>query len=73
MINPFTQEVKGDPYKFFFTTCGRSVSCDIQGKRDVDKCLKRRSQQHGNTINPIHRSIEFVYVTKFSILLYLSV
>ena len=73
MINPFTQEVKGDPYKFFFTTCGLSVSCEIQGKRDVDKRLKRQSQQHGNTIKPIHRSIEFMYVTKFSKFCYIFV
>ena len=34
---PFVREVKGDPYKFLCTVCGRQVACDHQGKRDVER------------------------------------
>ena len=33
---PFIREVKGDPYKFFGTICGRQVACNHQGRHDVE-------------------------------------
>ena len=34
---PFIREVKGDPYKFFGTICGRQVACNHQGRHDVER------------------------------------
>ena len=42
---PFVREVKGDPYKFMCTTCGRQVACDHQGKRDVERHIGKAMHQ----------------------------
>lgn len=43
---PFIGEVKGDPYKFWCTTCSRTVSCQHQGKRDVDRHVEKQLHQN---------------------------
>uniref|UniRef100_A0A1X7T8S4 Uncharacterized protein n=1 Tax=Amphimedon queenslandica TaxID=400682 RepID=A0A1X7T8S4_AMPQE len=43
---PSISEVKRDPYKFFCTVCSRSVSCDHQGKRDVERHVSKALHQN---------------------------
>ena len=42
---PFVLEVKGDPYKFLCTVCGRRVACDHQGKPDVERHIGKAMHQ----------------------------
>ena len=42
---PFIREVKGDPYKFFCTVCGRQVACNHQGRRDVERHVSKALHQ----------------------------
>ena len=44
-LYPFINEVKGDPYKFFCSVCSRNVSCDHQGKRDVERHVSKTLHQ----------------------------
>ena len=43
--HPFVREVKGDPYKFLCDVCGRQISCDHQGKRDVERHIGKAMHQ----------------------------
>ena len=42
---PFVREVRGDPYKFLCTVCGRQVACDHQGKCDVERHIGKAMHQ----------------------------
>ena len=41
----FINEVKGDPYNFYCSVCSLNVSCDHQGKRDVERHVSKTLHQ----------------------------
>ena len=55
---PFVREVKGVPYKFMCTTCGRQVACD-QGKRDVERHIGKAMHQANAKSLKGQRTINF--------------
>ena len=57
-VFPFVREVKGDPYKFLCTVCGRHVSCDHQGKRDIERHGKAIHQNNIRSLKA-QRTISF--------------
>ena len=63
-IYPFIKEVKGDPYKFFCTTCSRSVSCEHQGKRDVERHTNK--QLHQNNAKSLKSQSLIIFPTQQS-------
>ena len=63
-IYPFIKEVKGDRYKFFCTTCSRSVSCEHQGKRDVERHTNK--QLHQNNAKSLKSQSLIIFPTKQS-------
>ena len=58
-VFPFVREVKGDPYKFLCTVCGRHVSCDHQGKRDVERHVGKAMHQSNANSLKAQRTISF--------------
>ena len=56
--------MKGDPYKFLCTTCSRSVLCEHEGKRDVERHTNK--QLHQNNAKSLKSQSLIIFPTKQS-------